>query len=54
VKQLLEWITDDLYLLKDKLEIDIMKKYTENVRLMTLFLIGKNVENNLYHKYIII
>ncbi|KAH0945341.1 hypothetical protein HN011_004030, partial [Eciton burchellii] len=37
VKQLVERIRDDLYLLQDKLEIDIMKKYAENTRFMTLF-----------------
>ncbi|KAH0945332.1 hypothetical protein HN011_001530 [Eciton burchellii] len=37
VKRLLECIRDDLYLLQDKLEIDIMKRYAENIRFMTLF-----------------
>jgi len=46
VKQLLEQIRDDLYLLQDKLEIDIMKKYAESIRFMTLFSIGKNIDNN--------
>jgi len=46
VKQLVERIRDDLYLLQDKLEIDIMKKYAENTRFMTLFSIGKSIDNN--------
>jgi len=46
VKRLLECIRDDLYLLQDKLEIDIMKRYAENIRFMTLFSIGKEIDNN--------
>jgi hypothetical protein len=46
VKQLVERIRDDLYLLQDKLEIDIMKKYAANIRFMTLFSIGKSIDNN--------
>ncbi|XP_026828749.1 uncharacterized protein LOC105285737 isoform X5 [Ooceraea biroi] len=36
VKQLMELVGNDLDLLKDDLEIDIVKKYTDNVRFMTI------------------
>ncbi|XP_019889297.1 uncharacterized protein LOC105285737 isoform X8 [Ooceraea biroi] len=40
VKQLMELIDNDLDLLKDDLDIDIIKKYADNVRFMTIIAMG--------------
>lgn len=37
----MEYIRDDWKLLKDKVEIDIVEKYANNVRLLTITVIGK-------------
>lgn len=41
MKQLLEQIQNDWNSLKDKLEIDIIEKYANNVRVFTISAMGK-------------
>jgi len=48
LKQLLEQIQNDWNSLKDKLEIDIVKKYIRSVRLLTISVMGKR-EHSLYN-----
>jgi hypothetical protein len=43
VKRLLEQIRDDWNLLKDKIEINILKKYAWYAKFLTVMAIGKNI-----------
>jgi len=58
LKHLLAQIQNDWNSLKDKLEIDIVEKYANNVRIFTISLMGKrehkicsNIFYNKYNKY---